>query len=80
MQVTPSACKPKRLFSASSHSGIGLVKKIAPSEAVQAANGIADQEPQAQGVPYMKKPKLIVCLETLYAKTNMAPHRRQQDS
>ena len=59
MQVTPSACKPKRLFSASSHSGIALVKKIAPSEAVQAANGIADQEPQAHGVLYLNQPKLI---------------------
>jgi hypothetical protein len=35
-------------------------QKIAPSEAVQAANGIADQEPQAHGVLYMKKPRLIV--------------------
>ena len=60
MQVTPSACKQKRLFPASSHSSISLVKKIAPGEEVQAANGIADQEPQAQGVLYMKKPRLIV--------------------
>jgi hypothetical protein len=39
---------------------IKTFKKIAPIDAVLAANGIADPEPQAHGVLYMKKPKLIV--------------------